>query len=97
MPRCFSCTEGSSAPDTTPVPGPAPRERGRLQRTHVLIELHLDAAARRAVPDRALRTVRHAAEQHTGHREHLRTRRSPALQRGRVGAQHPLLSRAAGD
>jgi hypothetical protein len=70
-------------------------ERRPDERPLVPLELHLAAAACRAVPDVALRPV-HAAQQHHGHRQHLRAGRATALLGGRVGAQHPLLPRPAG-
>ncbi|XP_044302802.1 COUP transcription factor 1 isoform X1 [Varanus komodoensis] len=73
-------------------PGPVRADQRRpAERALLPVGLHLAAAAGRAVPDVALRQPVHAAQQHHGHREHLRAGGAAALQRGRVGPQHPLL------
>ncbi|XP_049838131.1 uncharacterized protein LOC126282516 isoform X1 [Schistocerca gregaria] len=69
---------------------------GGLQRPLLPVQLHLAAAARRALPHVALRPM-HAAQQHHGHRQHLRTRRPTPLLRRRVGPEHTLLPRSPGD
>ena len=89
------CCSGAAWPRTAHparLHAPVRHERRPAERLDVPEQLHLDAAARRAVPDGALRPV-HAAQPDHGHREHLRAGGAPALQRRRVGAQHPLLPR----
>ncbi|XP_077611454.1 COUP transcription factor 1 isoform X3 [Crocuta crocuta] len=70
-------------------------QRGPPQRPLLPVRLHLAAAARGTLPHVALRQPMHAAQQHHGHREHLRAGRAPALQRRRVGPKHPLLPGSA--
>ncbi|XP_025899861.1 COUP transcription factor 1 isoform X1 [Nothoprocta perdicaria] len=89
---------GSARKDAAEPAEPGPvraHQRGPPQRALLPLGLHLAAAARRALPHVALRQPVHAAQQHHGHREHLRAGRAPALQRRRVGPQHPLLPRPA--
>lgn len=68
----------------------------RAQQPPLPLVVHLAAAARRALPHLAVRPVRAARQRH-GHRQHLRAGCAPALLRRGVGAEHPLLPRAASD
>ncbi|EDM09933.1 nuclear receptor subfamily 2, group F, member 1 [Rattus norvegicus] len=70
-------------------------KRGSPQWPLLPVRLHLPAAASRALPHVALWQPVHAAQQHHGHREHLRVGRPPPLQRRRVGPQHPVLPGSA--
>ncbi|KAM6187429.1 COUP transcription factor 1 isoform 2-T2 [Sarcoramphus papa] len=72
-----------------------PDQRRPPERALLSLGIHLPPAAGRALPHLPLRQPVHATQQHHGHREHLRAGRPPALQRRRVGPQHPLLPRPA--
>ncbi|XP_042643716.1 COUP transcription factor 1 isoform X2 [Tyto alba] len=72
-----------------------PDQRRPPERALLSLGIHLPAAAGRALPHLPLRQPVHATQQHHGHRKHLRAGCPPALQRRRVGPQHPLLPRPA--
>ncbi|XP_057254347.1 COUP transcription factor 1 isoform X4 [Pezoporus wallicus] len=87
---------GSARKDATHPAQPRPvrpDQRRPPERALLSLGIHLPAAAGRALSHFPLRQPVHATQQHHGHREHLRAGRPPALQRRRVGPQHPLLPR----
>jgi len=98
---CFSRAERSSAAVATLAAGSAgsvcPAERGcgrvcQFKRPLLPLVVHKPAAAGGALSSRRaeIQPV-HAAQQHDGHRRHLRARGAAALLGGRVGPQHPVL------
>lgn len=79
-------------------PGTVPDQRHRpVQRPALPVRLHLSVAARRALPHVSLRGPVHAGKQPDGHWEHLRAGSPAALQRCRVGQEHPLFPWSAAD
>lgn len=101
----LSLVSSRSGPAGAGPPEPArparpddPDQRRRPQRHALLIpvQLHISTAESRAIPIVEVRPV-HAAQQHHGHRQHLRTGRQTAVQRSGMGQEHSVLPRSPGD